>query len=413
MTPITDAEIISVGTELLLGEIVDTNSAFLAGELARLGVDVYWSVRVGDNADRLGAALEQALERSSLVVLTGGLGPTDDDMTREAVARAFGEEPATDPDLEQWLRSRFAGREQPMPERNLKQAWLIPSAVALPNPFGTAPGWLARKESGGRLRTVVALPGPPRELMPMWRDQVVPLLAFPGRDLYRRTFRTTGLGESDIADLLAGQLSGANPTVATYARRDGVHVRVAAQADTEEEARTLAAPVEQQVRELLGSHIWGVDDEELENLIMTALNGSGRTLATAESLSGGQLMQVLSAAPDAKTAYRGGVLAWTAQAMGILGMPRSAGHWPAAGISAGLMAEAARETFTADWGLAVHADSQAREPDGPAGITEVFIALASETEPVVRRLALPNPDAAWQRERATVAALQLLWARLR
>jgi len=413
MEPISDAEIISVGTELLLGEIVDTNSAFLAAELAGLGVDVYWSVRVGDNPERLGAALEQALGRSSLVVLTGGLGPTDDDLTRETVARACGETPTTDPDLEKWLRNRFAGRSRPMPERNLKQAWLIPSAVALPNPEGTAPGWLVRKELGGRLRTVVALPGPPRELMPMWRNEAVPRLVFPGRELYRRTFRTTGLGESDIADLLAEQLQGSNPSVATYARRDGVHVRVAAQAASPEEAKVLARPVERRVGELLGGHVWGFDDEELEELVLAALIRRGETLAAAGGPVGAELIRTLSAAPGAEAAFRGGVLAWAAQAMGLLGMQRPLTHGPAAGVSAGLMAEAARETFTADWGLAVLADHRVREPDGPAGITGVFIALASEAEPVVRRLELPNPDASWQRERSAVAALHLLWSRLR
>src|SRR5947209_18481073 len=167
------AELLSVGTELLLGEIVDTNAAYLAGRLAVLGIDCLHMQTVGDNLGRGTEAFERALGRSDLVVVTGGLGPTEDDLTREAIAAALAETPAVDPDLEKELRSWFAGRGLPMPERNRKQAWLIPSARALSNPNGTAPGWDVWKDG----KRIVAMPGVPREMTPMWEDQVEPTLA--------------------------------------------------------------------------------------------------------------------------------------------------------------------------------------------------------------------------------------------
>lgn len=413
MQPIRTAEIISVGTELLLGETVDTNSAFLAGELAAAGIDTYWALRVGDNLERLKLALSGALERSDLVLLTGGLGPTDDDLTREAIAAVMGETPEIDAELEAWLRGRFSSLGREMPERNLKQAWLIPSAEALPNPGGTAPGWLVTHTAGDRTRLIVALPGPPRELYAMWRDHALPRLQLSGSDLYRLTLKTTGIGESHLADLLGDLLNEANPSVATYARADGVHVRVAAKDDSRARAENRAQPVVARLRSLLGDHVWGSDEDELNELIASTLRRRGLTLASAEGPSGGLLMETLAAAPDALSAYRGGVLAWAAQAMGILGMPRPAEQGHSGEELAGLMADAARETFTADFGLATFAWGRAGRPGEQAGVSEVFIALTGGTTPTFRRLEIPASDAAWQRERMTVAALHLTWAYLR
>src|SRR5690606_39254280 len=176
---IRNAEIITVGTELLLGEIVDTNSARVAADLAAVGVDVYWSSRVGDNKARITHALRAALQRSDLIVLTGGLGPTDDDLTRDAVAEVLGEEQRVDPELEDWLRTRFANNGRTMPESNLRQANVIPSSEVLPNPVGTAPGWLVRLSMDGVERFIVTLPGPPRELDRMWQNEALPRLPLP------------------------------------------------------------------------------------------------------------------------------------------------------------------------------------------------------------------------------------------
>ena len=269
------AELLSVGTELLLGEIVDTNSAWLAQDLARRGVDVLWSQRVGDNRVRLKRAVEEALARSDLLIMCGGLGPTDDDMSREAVAETLGETPEVDAGLEEELRARFASFGVRMPERNLKQAWLIPSAEALPNPLGTAPGWLVRTERGGQEKVIVALPGPPRELKRMWLEEAVGRLELPPAALFTRTFKTQGIGESAVAERLGDLTLAANPSVATYAKRDGVHVRVAAKADTLAEAEGIAEEALGRVGEALQDFVWGFDGDELPSVIRRLLEAKG------------------------------------------------------------------------------------------------------------------------------------------
>ena len=192
MNALKSAEILSVGTELLLGEIVDTNSAYLASELASRGVDVYWSQRVGDNLERIAYAVRQALSRTDLLILTGGLGPTDDDMTREAIAHVLGETVEINEALERDLREKFAKFARDMPEKNLKQAWLIPSAETLANPVGTAPGWFVSTSVEGQKRFIVTLPGPPRELKRMWLNEVLPKLLLPTSSLFTKTFKTLG-----------------------------------------------------------------------------------------------------------------------------------------------------------------------------------------------------------------------------
>ena len=174
------AEIMAVGTEILLGEIVDTNSAYIASRLPALGIDVYFKHTVGDNLGRIAEVMARALENNDLVITTGGLGPTEDDLTREAICAVMGEAPQIDPDLEEWLRGVFARRpNNPMPERNLKQAWLIPSARAIPNPRGTAPGWWVEKDG----KIIVSMPGPPGEMTRMWDEEVAPELLTPRRRL--------------------------------------------------------------------------------------------------------------------------------------------------------------------------------------------------------------------------------------
>src|SRR5438309_3874159 len=220
------AEILSVGTELLLGEIIDTNSAYLAGRLADLGIDCLHMQTVGDNLGRCKEAFERALARSELVVATGGLGPTEDDLTREAIAAALGETPAVDAVLEADLRAWFAGRGLTMPERNTKQAWLIPSARALPNPLGTAPGWDVRR-NGTR---IIAMPGVPREMTRMWEVEVEPTLG-EGSGLRSRTLKLLGIGGSNVEEALGALVRSTTPTVATYAKNDGVHVRITDKGD--------------------------------------------------------------------------------------------------------------------------------------------------------------------------------------
>ena len=217
-----------MGAELTVGETRDTNSGEIARSLGESGVGI---TRINVLPDRLrvvASAFRAALGRADLVVSTGGLGPTPDDLTREAIARVLGETPTVDPDLEAWLRGLWTRRGLPFPEINRKQAWLIPSARALPNPHGTAPGWWIDRPDG---RVVVMLPGPPREMRPMWFERVLPDLRRRrlGSGLLSRTLRLTGIGESQVADLLGeARLRRANPEIATYARADAVDVRLSA-----------------------------------------------------------------------------------------------------------------------------------------------------------------------------------------
>ncbi|MEX2540841.1 MAG: CinA family nicotinamide mononucleotide deamidase-related protein [Trueperaceae bacterium] len=413
MNRIARAELLAVGTELLLGETNDTNTAYLAASLADNGVDVYWSQRVGDNLTRVSHAISQALERSDLLVITGGLGPTEDDLTREAIAAVLDEHPSVDGELEAVLRERFSRSSREMPVANLKQAWLIPSAMALANPLGTAPGWLVRHERGGRACYVVALPGPPREMSRMWAEEALPRLPLAPSHLQRVTLKTWGIGESTVAELLADLTPEANPSVATYARQDGVHVRIAAKSKDEHEARALVTAAADRIGSRLAEWIWGADEDELPTLVVSALQRRGLTVATFEEATAGTLVGAISAVPGGQDACRGGMVAWAPQTMAALGLPRPAAYGTSAPEIAVGMAEAVRETFSADVGVAVL--SGAPPTAGRQGQTtdEAVVAVQASGEPVWKHLSLPPLPAAWRRERITNLALFLLWSRLR
>ncbi len=294
------AELLSIGTELLLGEIVDTNSAYLAGRLAALGIDLLYCSTVGDNLARATGAIERALGRSDLLVTTGGLGPTEDDLTREAIAAALGEEPRVDATLDADLRAWFAGRGVTMPERNRKQAWLIPSARALANPLGTAPGWSVEKDG----RRIVAMPGVPREMTRMWEVEVEPTLV-RGAVLRSRTLKLLGIGESAVEEALADVVRSTAPTVATYAKNDGVHIRLTDKGAAATEVDERIERMERVVRERLGGFVWGTDQDTLGAVIGRALGARDWRLATAEALTAGDVARAIA---DARIGdrYRGG-----------------------------------------------------------------------------------------------------------
>ncbi len=285
------SEIVSIGTELLLGQIVDTNASWLAGRLADLGIGCLWVSTVGDNLGRATEVISRALGRSDLVVCTGGLGPTEDDLTREAIAAAVGETPAVDPALRAELGAWFASRGVTMPERNEKQAWLIPSAEALTNPNGTAPGWLVRREG----RILVAMPGVPREMTRMWEAEVEPRL--PAHAAIRsRTLKLLGIGEGSVEESLGELVRSTSPTVATYAKADGVHVRITDR-DRDLGARDARIDaMERLVRGRLDRFVWGTDGETIGGVVGAALARRGWRLATAESVTGGEVARLLSEA---------------------------------------------------------------------------------------------------------------------
>jgi nicotinamide-nucleotide amidase len=292
---IQTAELLSIGSELTVGETRDTNAGDLARSLTGLGVEV---VRIQALPDRLATvreAMTGAIGRADLVITTGGLGPTPDDLTREAVAAALGQTPAIDPELESWLRSMWDRRGLPFPEMNLKQAWLIPAATALPNPNGTAPGWWVERPDGG---LVVCLPGPPREMQPMWTDHVLPRLADRGAgvDTASRTLRLAGIGESQLADLLGDELLRAeDPVVATYARADAVDIRISSRGDAAAGDRVAATSA--RILALVGDHVWSDGDTTWPEAVGLALAERGLSLAVVEVATGGALASLLGDRP--------------------------------------------------------------------------------------------------------------------
>jgi nicotinamide-nucleotide amidase len=279
------AEIVSIGTELLLGTITDTNAAFLAQRLAGLGIDCFYVSQVGDNQARLVEVLGRAWDRSDLTITTGGLGPTQDDLTREAIASLLAETPETDPATEALLRAFFQRRGYVMPERNLKQAMLIPSASLLNNPVGTAPGWWVERkgDATGSARIIVSMPGVPFEMKRMWLEEVEPRLRPLSQSvIVSRTLKVAGIGESSVEEMVADLMAGANPTLAPYAKRDGVHLRITAKAANEEAARALISVLEEQVRARLGDAIFGADEETPQGVVSELLREGGARFALLE-----------------------------------------------------------------------------------------------------------------------------------
>ncbi len=289
--PLLTVELLSIGSELTVGDTRDTNAGELARWLTGHGVAVERLTALPDRLEVVSEAFAAALTRVDLVVSTGGLGPTPDDLTREAIAQVIGETPAVDPVLERWLRGLWARRKMPFPESNRKQAWLIPSAVALPNPNGTAPGWLVTRGDG---RVVVALPGPPREMRPMWHDEAVPRLHARGgglgADVAARTYRLTGIGESQVAEILGEELlRGGDQEVATYARAEAVDVRISAVSRPDRSAEDAVATVAEIVEERLGPHIWATGDTTWAGAIGDRLRALGWDLAVTEIGTRGQV----------------------------------------------------------------------------------------------------------------------------
>jgi nicotinamide-nucleotide amidase len=285
--------LLAVGSELTVGDTRDTNSGDLARSLSRHGVEIAWIAALPDVETSVIDALRDALGTVDLVVTTGGLGPTPDDLTREAIAAVVEERPAVDPDLERWLRHLFDRRGVAFPETNLKQAWLVPSATAIPNERGTAPGWWVDRPDG---RVVVALPGPPGEMRPMWEGWVLPRLTGRGlgQERVTRTFRLAGIGESAVAALLGEPLLRAeNPVVATYARADAVDVRISARTDGARSATELFEAAAVVVLAAVGDLVWGRDDDTWPGVLGREMAALGWTAALVEAGTGGSTMRLL------------------------------------------------------------------------------------------------------------------------
>jgi nicotinamide-nucleotide amidase len=311
------AEIISTGTELLLGNIVDTNTAYLAEQLATLGIDLYFASTVGDNFERLLGALKTAWQRSDVILMTGGLGPTQGDITRDVIACLLEEEMTVDAGLKVTLEKFFVAHSIAMSSNNLKQAMLIPSAQAIPNSRGTAPGWWAEKEG----KIIIAMPGPPGEMQMMWQKFIVPALqSRAGGVILSRTLKTFGMPEGSVDEQLTPLLKSTNPTLAIYAKPDGIYLRITAKADSEEAARQLIAPHEQAVREIVSKYIWGVDDDDLAGMVAKLLISKGMTLVVVETFTSGALIQLLAHTPESDHFFKGGYYAASDEVKTSLGL---------------------------------------------------------------------------------------------
>jgi nicotinamide-nucleotide amidase len=289
------AYILSIGSELMLGHLVDTNAPYLAQELAALGIELVRVVQVGDNRAAIAESISDAASHAGLVVCTGGVGPTEDDLTREAMADVVGEAPVVDPQLLATVQSIFAGRGLAMPERNKKQAWLIPSAEALPNPVGTAPGWLVRYNGA----IMISMPGVPREMKRMWQEQAVPRLreSLPARAVRSVTIKTIGIGESAAEEQLDDLVQRPNPVVATYAKEDGVHIRVTGVAVSAADAERLRDETAAEIRTRLHAFVYGEDDVTLGcSLIRQVGNVAGEMVIIDEG-GGGRFAALIAATP--------------------------------------------------------------------------------------------------------------------
>jgi len=304
------AEILSIGTELLLGDIVDTNAQFLGQQLARLGIPHYYQTTVGDNAERLQTALAVASERSSLLILTGGLGPTPDDITTETVAEFFGAPLVEHPELLEDIRAKYARRGRQMSDSNRKQAQLPSGAQILYNPIGSASGAIWQPRSG---LTVLTFPGVPAEMARMWRDTAVPYLRQQGwgqHVILSRVLKFWGPPEAELAERVASLLQRSHPTVAPYSSNGEVRLRLSARAPTEAEAWEAIAPIERQLRAIGGQDCFGADGDTLASVVGEHLRAAGETVGVAESCTGGGLGEALTALPGSSAYFEGGIVAY-------------------------------------------------------------------------------------------------------
>jgi nicotinamide-nucleotide amidase len=375
------AEIVASGTELLLGEVIDTNSSYIASQLAALGLDLYYVSIVGDNYERFLGVLSNAIQRSDMIIVTGGLGPTKGDITREVIAGLLGEEMTIDSGLKQNITAYFSKLHLEMPLNNLKQATLIPSAIALPNPLGSAPGWWVEKNS----KIIISLPGPPGEMQPMWQEVVYPRLQKKAESvIVSRTLKTWGLSEALIDQLVGPYMAQPNPTLALYAKPDGIQLRITAKAADRSLAFNLIKTREKELRAILLEHVWGADKDTLEGIVSALVISKGLTLATAESFTGGLLSSIMSGAPDSNRFFKGGIIVFAEQQRQNLGIISDNGDKADVG-SALHLAMLARDRFQANIGIGIDGFIESNEgtvtgkafiaiscPQGDHNITQTY-----------------------------------------
>ena len=384
-----NCEILSVGTELLLGNTINTNAAALGDMLSELGINVFWHSVVGDNPGRLKESIAIARSRADLIITTGGLGPTYDDLTKNIIAEAFGRNMVFHPEEDEFIRDWFRKNSRnPYTENNTQQAWLPENCTVFRNDWGTAPG-CAFEQDGVH---VILLPGPPRECLPMFRHCAAPYLrALSHETMVSHQIKVFGMGESRVESLLREKMEQmANPSLATYAKPAEVMLRVTAKAATEEEAEAMCRPVVEDVKALLGDIVYGVDVDSLEAVVLSLLKEQKKTFATAESLTGGLIGARFASLSGASAVFRGGAITYCNEVKAaMLGVRQETldAHSAVSREVAAQMAQGARSATGAD--IAVSATGLAGpDGDGINPVGTVFVGLAAEDGVWVRHLQL-------------------------
>ena len=373
------AEIIAVGTELLLGNIVNTNARDISQALSAVGVNVFWHTVVGDNPQRLKEALDVARKRADVIITTGGLGPTYDDLTKQTICEAFGKPLVLHQDILDDLKVFFEkNAHRKMPENNIQQAELPEGCTVFDNPVGTAPG--CAFEAGGV--HVLMLPGPPFEMLTMLKNHVLPYLrGLSDEVIVSHDIMTFGLGESPMEELMREKMSRMeNPSLATYAKPSEVRLRATAKAESAEAAEAMLAPVVKDVTDFLGDYVYGVDVSSLEETCFRLLKEKNLTLATAESCTGGRVAERITALPGVSAVYRGGVVSyWTSVKADVLGVPQETldAHGAVSEETARAMAEGARRVTGADIAVSVTGVAGPDPDERGVAVGIVYIGLAT------------------------------------
>ncbi|MQF65434.1 competence/damage-inducible protein A [SAR202 cluster bacterium AC-409-J13_OGT_754m] len=405
-----NGEILALGTELLMGELTDTNSSYIASRLPHLGISVQHISLIRDDLEDLTASLELALSRSDIIFTTGGLGPTHDDITREAIGRVLNEDLKIDPVLIEDLKKWFRQRGMPMSDANNKQAMRIPSAEAIPNSQGTAPGWWVEKNG----KVIVAMPGPPGELYNIWEHKVAPRLkaSISGQVIMTRNIKTINIGESALAEKILPFTGTGNPYLGIYAKRDGVHLRIISSASTEAKARKMIAPIEKGIIQSVGAYVWGFDEDTPEKVAAESLLNNGYSLAVMESCTGGLLSSTITDVPGSSKFFKGGIVAYSNEAKIESGVPKELieKYGAISEETAKLMAKAICIQMNADVGIGITGVAGPSEQEGkPLGT--VCLGISVKGKQYSEELLLP-PRREVVKTRATATALILLRRKL-
>lgn len=379
------AEIISVGTELLLGQVINTDASYVARALSELGIDMMFSCTVGDNNGRLKEALSHALQRSDVVITTGGLGPTEDDLTKESVAECAGKKLVLHEESMQRLKEHFTGRY--MGQNQIKQVMLPEGCTVLLNDRGTAPGCAVETKEG---KVIMMFPGPPSELVPMLHNYGIPyLMKRENASIFSVNVHVFGKGEGAVAEMLSDMTDAANPTVATYAKDGEMYVRVTAKAGSEKEAEEMCRPIAEQIRERIGDCVYSINVDSLEELAVQLLGERKLKLATAESCSGGLLAKRITDIPGSSAVFEMGAVTYANRIKTLLlDVPEEmlAQHGAVSEPVAAAMAEGIRRKSGSDIGIGI---TGIAGPDGgteekPVGL--IYVGLNDKDGTVVRKV---------------------------